>query len=460
MKALYQFKLLVVGLAFTVFNSTSVVAQDWPQWRGPNRDAVAASFKTPDSWPKSLSKKWSVNVGDGVSSPSTKDGKVYVIALQDGNEVMRCLEANTGKEIWKDSYPAKAASGPASSFPGTRASPAVADDKVVAFGVDGTISCWNVSDGKLAWRNDNFKGQVPRFSTSSSPLIADETCLVEIGSDRSGGIVAFDLDSGDEKWKWTGDGASYGSPVLMSVDDTKVVVAPTAGRLVVLDLSSGDELWEMEYRQGRYNAATPVVDGQTVIFAGPERGLTAIEFSKSDGKLSGKEKWRNEDTNATLMFNSPVLAEGMLFGLSSANNLFCVNAANGETTWSNPISGQTADRSAGGQQQARGADRGERGERGDRGRSGEGGQERRRGGRRGGRGGGSRGGYGSIVSAGSVLFGLTPTSELVVYEADRAGFKELARYKVSETPTYAYPVLATDGIYIKDKDSLALWFLE
>jgi hypothetical protein len=88
--------------------------------------------------------------------------------------------------------------------------------------------------------------------------------------------------------------------------------------------------------------------------------------------------------------------------------------------------------------------------------------ERRRGrGRFGrGRGGRGRGGYGSIVDAGSVLLALTPASELVVYDPSDAAFKEIARYKVSATPTYAYPVASDNRIYTKDQDAVSLWVVE
>jgi outer membrane protein assembly factor BamB len=86
------------------------------------------------------------------------------------------------------------------------------------------------------------------------------------------------------------------------------------------------------------------------------------------------------------------------------------------------------------------------------------GRGRVRGGRRGGRGGG--GGYGSVVDAGSALLVLTPAMELVVYEPSTTEFKELARYKVAETPTYAYPVLSGRRIYVKDQDNLVLWSVE
>jgi outer membrane protein assembly factor BamB len=386
--------------------------------------------------------------------------------LQDGKEVMRCLNAETGVEVWKDEYAARAASGPASGFPGTRSSPAIADGCVVTLGVDGMVSCWNAESGKLNWQNKDNVGKVPRFSTSSSPLIADGKCIVQFGDDNSGGIVAYDLKTGQEKWKWSDDGSSYGSPVLMTVGDRKVVLAPVAKQLVAVSVADGKSLWSMEYTQGRYNAATPVVDGQTVFIAGPNRGITAIEFSADGDKLSGKEVWRNEDAETTVMYNSPVIVDGALFGLSNANQLFCVQTDSGKMTWNQAMTSgdaaaaQPPTRGEGGRTPpAEGAGRGDRG--GNQQEGAAGGQRGAggRGGRGGRGGGGGRGGYGSVVSAGPVLMGLTPSSELLVYQPSGEAFKELARYKVAETPTYAYPIPVGNRIYVKDQNSLTMWSL-
>src|SRR5437763_15663144 len=84
-----------------VLSVNCVVAQDWPQWRGANRDARAAGFDAPKTWPKELTKKWSVTVGDGVASPALVGDKIYVFARQGGAEITRCLEAGTGKELWQ-----------------------------------------------------------------------------------------------------------------------------------------------------------------------------------------------------------------------------------------------------------------------------------------------------------------------------------------------------------------------
>ena len=411
-------------------------AQDWPQWRGPNRDGKAAEFQAPKTWPKELKKQWTVQVGEGVATPALVGDRLYVFGREDGQEVVRCLNADSGKEIWQDKYETGDADGAAARFPvlGPRSSPAVAEGKVVTLGTRGTLSCYDAAQGKLLWRKDEFHAW-PRFFVSSSPLITGGMCIAQLGSERGGGIVAYDLASGDEKWKWTGDGPAYGSPVLAMVGDTKAVVAPTAGNLVALDASNGDLLWEQPYSQGRYNAATPIVAGQDLIFAGPTRGMTAKKLVSKDQKLAAEPLWTNPDNS--VMYDTPVYKNGLLFGLSNLNSLFCIDAKTGKTAWNAPVNAQA---NAGENQQRQQ------------------GQQQGRG-RRGRRGGGS-GGYGSVVDAGDVLLALTPAGDLIVFKPSDKEFKEVARYKVASGDTYSYPVLSGNRIYIKGKDSLTLWTLE
>src|SRR6185369_4304144 len=103
--------LLAAGMISLIALSAS--AQDWPQWRGANRDAKAAEFKAPKTWPKELTKKWKVTVGDGVATPSLVGDKVYVFSRHEGNEVLRCLNAADGSEVWQDKYESLGASGSA-----------------------------------------------------------------------------------------------------------------------------------------------------------------------------------------------------------------------------------------------------------------------------------------------------------------------------------------------------------
>jgi outer membrane protein assembly factor BamB len=424
-------------------------AQDWPQWRGPNRDAKAAGFTAPKSWPKELTKKWKVSVGDGVATPALVGDKLYVFTREGGDEVIRCLDAASSKEVWKDSYAAKPVTGPAGGFPGPRASPTVADGKVVTFGASGHLSCYT-TDGKKLWAKDDFSDKLPRFFVSSSPIVIGDLCIVQLGGeDKGGGIFAYDMASGDQKWKWTDDGSAYASPNLLVVDGIKAVVAMTNRRVVALNAADSKLLWDTGFDASQrmsYNSSTPIVDGTTLIFSGNRRGTKAFKFEKQGDGLAAKELWSNPDTS--VVYNTPVVKEGVVYGLSEKNDLFAINAESGKTSWTAP-----APAGGGGGMRPGGPPGGARPP---------GGGGAPGGGRPGGRPGGMMGqtGYGSVVDAGSVLFALTPAAQLIVFEPTGEKYKQIASYKVADGGTYAYPVISGNRIFIKDKDSLALWTIE
>jgi len=416
-----------IALVLPALRSAVLPAADWPQWRGPNRDAKVTGFAAPASWPKELTKKWSVTVGDGVATPALVGERLYAFARQGNEEVTTCLDATTGKLLWENKYAAEAISGPdARQFPGTRSSPAVGDGKVCTLGVAGVLSCLVAASGKVLWRKEEFKG-TPRFHTGSSPIIVEGKCIAQVGGSGSGGILAFDLASGEERWKWTGDSPAYGSPVIVTAGGAKALVAPTDKKLVAVNAADGKLLWEVNYTQGRYNAATPIVDGQKLIYAGPGQGMTAEKLEKKGDELEATQLWKNGDNS--LIYNTPVLKDGLLYGISTTNVLFCIDESTGKTAWNAPLSSQ------GGQPQAKGG-KGGRG------------------------GGGGNAGYGSVVDAGSVLVALTPAAQLIVFEPSKSEFKQLASYKVADEGTFAYPVLSDKRIYIKDKDSVTLFTVE
>ncbi len=407
------------------------LAQDWPQWRGVNRDAKATAFTAPETWPKELTQKWKITVGQADATPALAANKLYVFTRQDGAEIIRCLDADTGKELWSDKYSAQGATGAASGHAGPRSSPAVAEGKVVTLGVSGTLSCLDAAGGKVLWRKDDFPGTYPRFFIASSPLIANGLAIAQLGGAANGAVVAYDLASGDQKWKWTGDGPAYASPVLMTMEGMKLIVVETEKNIVLLNVTDGKLMWETPFAaQGMsYNAATPIVDGQTLIYCGQGRGTKAVKLAKQGDTITAKELWSNPDNS--VQFNTPVLRNGLLYGLSQRNDVFCLNTQDGQTVWAAPLTPSTtaAEAVSGGVG---------------------------RGGRGGGRG---SSGYGSIVDAGSVLLALTPATELVAFQPSDKAYTELARIKVADKPTYAYPVVSGKRIFIQDQDSVTLWTL-
>ena len=202
---------------------------------------------------------------------------------------------------------------------------------MLTLGVRGTLSCLDAASGKVLWRNKETEGTVPRFATSSSPIVVDGIVIAQLGRERGGSILGLDLATGDQKWKWTEDGPAYGSPVLVSIDGMKAILAPTDKNMVALAASDGKVLWKIMYTQGRYNAASPIVDGDKLVYAGPTKGITAEKLAKDGDELKSENVWSNGDNS--LMFNTPVLKDGLLFGISNLNSLFCVDASDGKTVW-------------------------------------------------------------------------------------------------------------------------------
>ena len=485
----------------TFTGATGLFAQDWPQWRGPNRDAKAADFRAPKTWPKELTQKWKVTVGDGAATPALVGDKLYVFSREQGNEVTRCLTAADGKEVWQDKYESLGATGGAQGHSGPRCSPAVANGKVVTVGVRGMISCLDAATGKQLWRKDDFRAW-PMFFPASSPIISDGLAIAQLGGRDNGAIVAYDLTSGEQKWKWSGPSPAYASPVLMNVGGAKLIVAHTESKSVAVNAADGKLVWEsggapqggggpgapggpggggpggggvrgMGGGGGRdYKASTPIVDGQTIIIAG--RGVKAVKLEKDGDKFVAKELWNAPDK--TLSFNTPVLKDGKIYGLAGNNELFCVDAKDGKIAWSAPWPAaaraalelpELAPAFAGLQQDPPPRRQGGQGGQGGQGQGGQpggpggpGGGGGRRGGGGGGMGFGGGGGYGSIVDAGSVLLALTPSAQLIVLEPSDKELKQLASYKVAAGQTHAYPVASGNRIFIKDKDSLTLWTVE
>jgi outer membrane protein assembly factor BamB len=193
---------------------------------------------------------------------------------------------------------------------------------------------------------------------------------------------------------------------LITLGDAKAVVAETAGKIVCIGVADGKLLWQTPFAV-RYNACTPVVDGQTIIFSGSGKGTKAVRVEKQGDAFAAKELWSNENG---VQFNTPVVKDGLVFGISDRDNLFCINAETGKTAWTSPL-------------------RAERG-------------------------------YGSIVDAGPVLFALTPASELTVFEPSGKAFQKVASYKVTDDQSYAYPVVAGNRVFVKDRSAVTLWSIE
>jgi outer membrane protein assembly factor BamB len=394
-------------LAAAILSTTAF--GDWPQWRGPTRDDKVADFKAPAAWPKELAAKWKVTVGVGDSSPILADGKIFATGRIDPDEVTICLDATTGKEIWRDKFTASPApTGPDKAHPGPRSTPTFINGKLVVAGASGMLTCYDAATGKVLWRKDEFFKLTPPVYSSISPLVTDGLVIAHLGNATTGGVFAYDLITGDQKWKGTGEGQGYASPSPFTVDGVKQIVTITDKNIIGLAQADGKPLWQIPWDgKASFNAPSPVISGTTVIFTAQNRGITAMKIEKSGDTYTTKQLWKNA-TTAT-QFCTPVIKDNLLYGISGRGQLFCIKADTGDPVWADTT--------------ARG------------------------------------GNHGAVLDAGTVMLALCNNSDLIAFKPGDK-YEELAKIKVAATPITAHPVVTGNKVYVRDADSVALFILE
>src|SRR5262244_771530 len=165
--------LLTFVLLVAVFQMAG--AQDWPRWRGASGDGAVTGFTAPKAWPDQLKQRWKITVGVGHSSPLVVGARVYLHSRQGENEVAAAYDLNTGKTIWRDSYPAPYTMNPAAAGhgKGPKSTPVYKDGKLYTLGITGILSCYDATPGRLLWRKEfkEFKPNHPFFGVATSPIV-------------------------------------------------------------------------------------------------------------------------------------------------------------------------------------------------------------------------------------------------------------------------------------------------
>lgn len=384
-------------------------SSDWPEWRGPNRDGKVTAFATPSVWPENLKKIWQTEVGFCNSSPVMVGTKIYLHVRQDSSEVALCLDKTNGIILWENVLnPAPEVTGGASSHPGPRSTPAVANEKIFLLGTGGIVSCLDAETGDVIWKVLNYT-EVPRFYTAASPLVVGNQCILPLGGSDNGVIVSFNIDNGEEIWKVENAPCTYSSPVLMEVGNQQILVVQTETDVLGLTLD-GKELYKIPTPAERryYNSTTPVIDGMNIIIAGRGSGTWSYKIGKNGETYSYSENWNNPDFGGS--FNTPVLKKGYLYGNEGRlGKLYCLNAETGATSWADTTSYNR---------------------------------------------------FASTLDLGKAMLSLPANGKLIIYKPDPQKFEPIKIYDVSNTEIYAHPLLEGKSIYIKDEKNLTCWSVE
>jgi outer membrane protein assembly factor BamB len=266
-----------------------------------------------------------------------------------------------------------------------------------------------VASGREVWRHEALAKGVTRFFTSVSPLIVDDCAIVHLGGKDAGVLFAVEIATGQVRWRWAGEGPAYASPVVGTLGGVRQVILQTESTLTGIAVADGRRLWQVPTapRSGYWNSVTPVVDGSVVYYSGQGTGTRAVQIERGDDGLQAREIWHNPDVGT--VYNTPVLRDGFLFGLSPRGQFFCLEAATGSTRW--VVNERVSN-------------------------------------------------FGPIIDAGEVLVALPEKTGLVFFRPSAEKFDEVARHPVSDTPVYAHPVIAGDVIFVRDRDSVARWRLK
>ena len=272
---------------------------DWTQWRGPNRDGVVASFTAPAGLAGEATQRWKVEVGLGYATPLVVGNRIYMFSRQGENEVMSALDADTGKVLWQTGYPAPFTmhSAAAPHGPGPKSTPVFANGTLYSIGMTGIVTAFDAASGKQLWQKPGSTACRCTPRHAFSPVVDRGLVIFHVGGHDKGALTAFDVDTGEVKWSWAGDGPGYGSPIVADLGGTRQIVTITQGKLVGVDAATGALLWERPFVSANFtNSITPVVYGQTVIVSG--NGGPTIAFrpcAKRNNQWVTETVWENAD---------------------------------------------------------------------------------------------------------------------------------------------------------------------
>jgi outer membrane protein assembly factor BamB len=319
-----------------------VHADDWPQWRGPNRDGVWKETGIIEAFPKKqIARRWSVPIGGGYSAPTVADGRVYVTDRVEDPELERvhCVDFKTGKMLWTHEYPVSYRNV---SYPaGPRAAVTIDDGRAYALGAKGDFHCLDAKTGKVIWKHDCFEEyeiKLPIWGIASSPIVDGDLVIAMIGG-KGACVVAFDKRSGKEAWRALDDRANYAAPTMINQAGKKALVFWTGDQIVGLAPQTGKPHWEFPFKARKIplGIATPIQHLDLLYFTGFYDGSLMLKPNAKSMKV--REVWRrrgkSERSTEALhsIISTPTLLGDYIYGVDSYGELRCLELRTGKRIW-------------------------------------------------------------------------------------------------------------------------------
>lgn len=381
----HTFALLALGASLAT-------AADWPIWRGPTYDGISAE----KDWKISAEPKtlWEAEVGLGFASFVVAGDRVLTTGHADEKDTVWCLDAASGKVIWKHEYPADL--GDKYYEGGTSNTPTIEGDKAYHLSRWGDLFCFDLATGKVVWEKNVQKetdAAIPDWGYAGAPLVQGNLLILNVG--KAG--LGVDKTTGKIVWKSDNDSAGYSTPFPMTRDGKKLAIVTSTEAYTAIQVEDGTPVWSYRWAT-RYgvNATEPLLIGdQMFISTGYNKGCTLIKFTASQPE----KVWENKVLKN--QFNGSVLMDGHIYGIDGDQNsrcsLKCVKLSDGKVAWEEKSIG-----------------------------------------------------FGSLMAADGRLIILTEKGELVVAKADSAQFEEITRAQVLSGRCWSAPVLANGRLYVRN----------
>jgi len=368
----------------------------WFQYRGPNRDGKSTEIGLAHSWgPSGPREVWRVPVGAGFSPISIVGGQVYTMDSDGQTEFALCLDADSGKTIWRVPMEPlfKDVNGD-----GPRAGPTVDGGLVFVLASRGRLAALDAATGEVVWQieyQEAFDSNLPTWGFSAAPLVDGDLLIVEPGGSGARAVAALAKSTGEVRWTAQKANIVYSSPIVVEYDHIRQFVFLLQENLVALN-REGEEIWSVPFApRGTIKPALPlfVEPDQIMVAASYDIGAKVVTLQTVGGRLTAQEAWsslymRNH-------FNSSISLDGYIYGFD-ASTLRCLDARNGQRGWA------------------------------------------------------KRGlGKGSLIFADGMFIVLSERGRLMLLDATPEGYRELASHQVLEGRCWTPPSLWDGRLYVR-----------
>lgn len=404
---------LSVGL---FFNMVPLQADDWPQWRGPDRNGISQETGLLKEWPgDGPTLLWQqTDIGSGYSTPAVVGDRIYLLSNKGTeDEFVQAVDVKDGKQVWSARLGKVGNPEQNPNFPAARSTPTVQGEFLYALGSDGDLACLELGSGKVRWHKSlrtDFDGKPGNWAYAESPLVDGDTLVCTPGGSNAT-VVALNTMTGDVIWKCplpSGDEAAYASAIIVESGGIKQYVQLLQKGLAGIEAKTGQLLWRYPRVTSKYgaNIPSPVADDNYVYAGSAGTGGGTVKLKAADGAVEANEVYFSPKLPTSI--GGAVKVGGFLYG-TTALTMLCTDFTTGDVKWEERAIGAA-----------------------------------------------------SLLYADDRLYLHGENGQVALVEATPEGYREKGRFTPPNPPTrkgqlekaWAYPVIANGRLYIRDQNSL------